>query len=329
MRILAPCSDPAEVDPLLRAGADELYCGVYDRDWARRWGLAGGWPNRRGPGPGNLASISALEEVCEVGHGGGAKVMLTLNAPYYAPAQEAALMGLAREAVRVGVDGLVVGAPALLPTLRRSHPGTRLVASSLCAARNIAAVSFLARLGADRVILGRQLSLAEIRGLQDIGPEAELEAFVYADACAFEESCCHTAHQLPGWPTPYCLGPWPPSGGEGTAEERAALIRHGEWLAALAETGFTREAGLPLGPCGLCALPDLAAASLYAVKVVGREAHPYRKVRMVQMVRHVLDALEEGGERLARRRAVALREDPEGCRSGLHCYYPEVRPTDD
>lgn len=329
MKLLAPCSDPSEVDALLRAGADELYCGVYDRGWAERWGLAGGWPNRRGPGPGNLASIDALAQVCEAAHAGNVGVQLTLNASYYAHEQEAAVLRLAADAAKVGIDGLVIGTPALLRPLRRRHPEITLVASSLCAARNSCAVRLFAQLGADRVILSRQVSLVDIQAIRQWEPGVPLEAFVLNDACAFEESSCQTAHQLPGSPDPYCLSPWRPDPSELTPIQRKAVASHGELLAALAQRGFTPQTGLPLGPCGLCALADLAAAGVYAVKVVGREAHPYRKVRSVQMVRHVLDALAEGGERLSRQRALALREDPDGCRSGLHCYYPEVRPTHD
>ncbi|MDP7111509.1 MAG: U32 family peptidase, partial [Myxococcota bacterium] len=108
-----------------------------------------------------------------------------------------------------------------------------------------------------------------------------------------------------------------------------AVARHRAWLDALGTRGFTASGGLPLGPCGLCALPQLAGDGVDGVKVVGREAHPYRKVRSVQMVRHVLDALRDGGPERARRRARALREDPDGCRGGLHCYYPEARSADE
>jgi len=327
VKIAAPCSDPSEVEPLCRAGADELYCGVYDRGWAGRWGLAGGWPNRRGPGPGNLGSLEALDAVCEGAHDSGATVSLTLNSTYYAPQQEEAVLRLAADAVDAGVDALIVGTPALIRTLRRRHPKTTLVASSLCGVRNRESVGFFGSLGVERFILGRQLSLEEIHGIQLADDEYLYEAFVYSDACAFDESCCHTAHQLPGWSAPYCLGPWAPRGGDGSDAERAALRRHGEHLEALATGGYT-ETGLPLGPCGLCALPELSERRVSTVKVVGREAHPYRKVRSVQMVRHVLDALHSAGEAEAKKRALALRGDPDGCRSGLHCYYPEVRPKE-
>ena len=182
----------------------------------------------------------------------------------------------------------------------------------------------LAELGADRVIAPRQLTLDEIGELCGAAAGVGLEAFVLNDACAFDEGGCATAHQLPGHDGPYCLASFDPQAGAGDP----AIAAHRAWLDALGRRGYTPSAGLPLGPCGLCALPELAAAGVEAVKVVGREAHPYRKVRSVQMVRHVLDALRDEGPDAARTRSRALREDPAGCRGGLDCYYPEVRPTD-
>ena len=121
MKLLAPCADPAEVEPLLRAGADALYCGLFDGAWLRRWGPAA-WPNRRGPGPANLPGEAALDAVVEAAHQGGATVQLTLNAPLLSPDQEEATLATADDALDRGVDALVVAAPPRLAELRRRPP---------------------------------------------------------------------------------------------------------------------------------------------------------------------------------------------------------------
>ena len=320
MDVMAPLSAVDEVEPLVRGGATDLYCGVFDAVWARRFGL-GAWPNRRGAGPANLDDVDTLAVAADRTHRAGARIHLVVNAPLLDESQEAAVTALARHAVAdLGVDGLVVANPGLLRPL--ADTGALLTTSTLCTVRNTEAALLLSDLGAHRVILSRQLCLSEIRSIAAAAPAVQFEAFVLNDACAFEEGSCLTAHALPTHAGPYCLA-------ERTADRTAeggtdaSWARHGQWLAALAAGGFSR-AGLPRGPCGLCALPDLAAAGIDGVKVVGREAHPYRKVRSVQMVRHVLDALPDAVE--ARSRALALRDDPPGCRAGLSCLYPEVRP---
>ena len=316
--VLAPVSRPDEVEPLARAGATDLYCGLYDEVWIERWGL-GAWPNRRGAGPGNLASRSELGQVAAQTRRSGLRLHLAINTSLTDADQEHALLDLARHACDEHVYGLIVGNPALIPHM----PGVHLTASTLCGTHNVEAVRFLAERGADRVILSRQLALDEIRAIR-AAVDVELEAFALNDACVFEESTCHTAHAIPQWGGPYCLSHRSSSDAGFDAEVAARR----PWLDALGdrELGST---GLPRGPCGLCALPALAEMGMDGVKIVGREAHPYRKVRTTQMVRHVLQSYEEGGERLAKERALALRNDPDGCRSGLHCYYPEVRPDHD
>lgn len=324
MRIMAPCSRPDEVETLIRMGADELYCGVFDEAWARQWGLASS-PNRRGPGPGNLGSFEELVQVCREAAPAGVPVYVVLNAPYHEPAQEEAVGRFAAAAAcEAGVHGLILGHPGLVRRLARELPEVALVTSNLCTARNVQAVRFLAAAGAHRVILSRQLSLVEIRYIRDSVPEVELEVFVLDDDCAFEEGCCSSAHALPGFDQIYCLTPWarsPSTPALDNAFEVLDVRRQ-----AIAQRGFTQHGRLPLGPCGLCAIPDLLEMGIDSVKIVGREAHPYRKVRSVQMVRHVLNrARRDGGDR-ARKRAVEMREDEESCRRGLSCYYPEVRP---
>ncbi len=320
MDLLAPLSAAEEVEPLVRAGATDLYCGLFDRGWARRWGL-GSWPNRRGPGPANLGDLEELERTGQEAAAAGVRLHLVLNSPLLGDEQEAAVLALARTAVEeLGVHGLIVANPGLLRPL--ADTGALVTASTLCTVRNAEAALLLADLGAHRIVLSRQLALAEMRTIRDRTPGLELEAFVLNDACVFEEGSCFTAHALPGWGGTYCLGD------RRVLEESDAWARHRAWTDALGARGFS-AAGLPRGPCGLCALPALADMGIDGVKVVGREAHPYRKVRSVQMVRHVLDGLDAGGPEEASSRALALRDDAGGCRSGLSCLYPEARRFDE
>ena len=320
MDLLAPLSRIAELEPLVRAGATDVYCGLYDSTWRDRWGLAA-WPNRRGPGPGNLESEEDLARICEAARRLGVRLHLAINAPLLDGDQESALVRLAARATdQYGVHGLIVGHPGLLGLLRERAP----TASTLCTARNPDAVRFLAEMGARRVILGRQLTLVEIGRIRSAVPDVEIEAFVLNDACVFEEGSCFTGHAVPGWHGPYCLAERVVADRDGEAATRVASRR--DWIDALGNADLVGPEHIPGGPCGLCALPDLAGMGVDGVKIVGREAHPYRKVRSVQAVRHVLDGLEQGGASEARKRALDLRADTDLCRSGLSCYYPEARP---
>lgn len=338
MRILSPVATPEEVQPLLDSGADEFYCGLYPQEWYERWGR-GAWPNRRGPGPGNVASVDELCRLADVAHAGSAPLYLTLNQQFYSDEQADVLVGVAGRLLERGaVDAFVVTDPGFMTTLRRRLPGCTLFASTVAVALNAGAVRFLADLGCSRVILSRHLELTELAGLVAAVPDVQTEVFLLNDNCRYEEGLCSTAHTLPGFGV-YCATPWRTrprlAGGDPLPhpdDEAAwdfALEEHREYLRHLTfrGTGAGRLA-LPLGPCGLCALPRLIDLGITSGKIVGREASPYRKLRSVQAVRYLRDLyLETGDADRVKREALSLRSDPEGCAAGYSCYYRSARPT--
>src|SRR5882762_378636 len=78
--------------------------------------------------------------------------------------------------------------------------------------------------------------------------------------------------------------------------------------------------GLPYGPCGLCAIPDLQRIGVESLKIVGREASPFKKLASVRMVRAIVDQVRAGSEKLVTiERAKSLRGDREHCDSGYMC----------
>jgi hypothetical protein len=82
---------------------------------------------------------------------------------------------------------------------------------------------------------------------------------------------------------------------------------------------------LPNGPCGLCAIWDFCRIGVDCLKIVGREAHPHRKLLSLQLVNSVVQAVSEGRTiEDARGFARGLRETPDLCDSGYMCYYREA-----
>lgn len=349
MRILGPVATVDEAGALVQGGADELYCGLFPQGWYERWGR-GAWPNRRGPGPGNVGSEEDLLRIADAAHLGGAgghavPLYVTLNQQFYADEQADYLLEVARRLVTAGgADAFVVSDPGFAVALLREVPGSRVFASSVAVALNSMAVRLLAALGCSRVIVSRHLDLRELAALAGGAAGIELEAFVLNDNCRFEEGFCGTLHSVPGFGV-YCITPWEievrrrgseggePPGRPGADELRgwdSLLADHREYLAHLTCRGLGggRNA-LPLGPCGLCAIPDLVDIGIAGAKVVGREASLYRKLRCVQVVRHLRDLyLATGDAARVRSEAVALRSDPDGCARGWSCYYRSARPEE-
>ncbi len=337
MKILAPISSPDEVEMLAASGAEELYCGVVPREWMDAY-TGTIWLNRRSPIGANLGSVESLAELVHLAHGHGIPVALALNAPAYSERQLEWVGELARRATaEIGVDALIVSDMALLLTLAERGTRARIHVSSVASALNSEAIALYRELGAARVILPRALSLGEIAALAGAAAAAggpELEAFILNDGCAFEEGLCHTIHHhragafcsgLTRW-SYRALG----DGGEDPRpEEQEHLDRNLEdyrrWIGLLNGCGAAPPGspnGLPPGPCGLCAIPDLERMGIAAIKIVGREASSYRKLMSLKMVKAIADLVRAGASQAeVAARARQVRDAPELCDSGFMCYY--------
>ena len=332
MRIVAPAARVEEVAALAEAGADEIYCGVVPRDWTERFGSSG--VNRRIFG--NLTSYDDLQAAVDAAGSRDVPLSLVLNAQHYGEAHMDALLELSHRFAAMGGAALIVGDAGLLALLAQEGPGIRLHASSLLACRNTEAAAFYRALGADRVIFPRDVTVAEMTAITAARPDIEFEAFVLNDGCVFEEGTCHTIH-LPGrLGGPICLDrygiAYERRDGTPPDEHQAAALakndaRYDEWLWFRFGCGFSVTAeGYPYGPCGLCALPPLAAGGVTSIKIAGREAPLPRKLKAVEMVRAVRDSTLLGDADQTLALARGMRGQPELCHSGYMCYYREVMP---
>ncbi|WP_025324125.1 U32 family peptidase [Deferrisoma camini] len=309
--ILAPVRHPEEVAPLRGAGATEFYCGLTPWFWSR---AGGEWVNRRNPESAGLEDEDALHRVVE--EAGGLPVYVTLNAPWY-PGD--AVDGLAAFGAWLlqeqGVSGLIVSDMELLLALADLGLAHRLHLSSVAVCTNPEAVGFFRDLGLRRVILPRHLALDEIGAARV--PGVELEVFLLNDGCVFEEGLCATTHRL----GPFCLGDGP--GTEGVGAE--AVDRYEFWKWTRNNCGCRTNRGIPLGPCGLCALPRFLGWGIESLKVVGREASLPRKKGSVRLAARGMEiARSGGGPEEIREAVIGMRGAAGLCEGGRLCYYPEV-----
>jgi collagenase-like PrtC family protease len=335
MKIVAPIAKVDEIEALSKAGADELYCGVLPTDWLGKFGDLNA--NRRPSG--NLKSYAELEQAVHTAHASGCSLSLVLNAQRYSDAQSSAVSEIARSFLDMGGDALIVSDLGLIGEMSRWLSLPRIHVSSVATCRNASAAKLCRDLGASRLILPRDVTIDEACEIAREVPDIEVEAFILNDGCVFEEGTCNTIHLPQKFGGPICLDHYVHDyrhrdGSTPSGQLLARLQENDEayrkWLWYRFSCGFsTTEAGLPFGPCGLCALPAFLAGGLAAVKIAGREAPLGRKVASVKMVRAVLDRAGTGddAERI-RHFAQNLRPSVEHCRTGYMCYYPEVLNTE-
>ncbi len=174
--ILAPAGAPECLPAAVAGGADAVYLGL------RHFNARGRAENfRRAELPGHVAYL----------HRHGLKCYVVLNTLVHDDELSKAL-DLAAHAVHAGVDAAIVQDLGLWRVLRRELPALALHASTQMTIHDPAQIRVLAGLGAERVILARELTLAEVAecGATAASLGIEVEHFVHGALCyAFSGQC--------------------------------------------------------------------------------------------------------------------------------------------
>jgi putative protease len=171
--ILAPAGNIESFFAAVENGADAIYLGLKKF-------------NARA-----TASNFSMEELATIipfAHRRGVRIHAALNSQIAADELPEVLDAINCLAT-LEPDGLIVQDAGIFYLVRRNFPGLRLHASTLAGAHNSAGVNALEKMGADRVILARELSLGEIEQICS-GTQAELEIFIHGALCYSYSGTC-------------------------------------------------------------------------------------------------------------------------------------------
>lgn len=182
--LLAPARDREAFLAALAAGADAIYCGVTGGLNARR--------RAAGIGEDELAGL------CSLAHAHGTRVYVTTNIVV----KQAELAGAVEAAARyvaAGADALIIQDWGFLSLVRHELPGAEVHVSTQANVHDVRGVALCAELGAARVTLSRELSLAEITRIAaeearrsaglGVAP-CELEVFAHGAICPSYSGLC-------------------------------------------------------------------------------------------------------------------------------------------
>ncbi|MCE5334956.1 MAG: U32 family peptidase [Desulfobacteraceae bacterium] len=176
-------------------------------------------------------------------------------------------------------DALIVQDAGVFYLARRHFPGLKLHASTLTAAHNLAGVKALREMGAERVVLARELSLEEIAAIAS-GTQTELEVFIHGALCYSYSGLCLTSSYRGGR-----------SGLRGECVQPCRLkFRQG------------KKEGFFLSCNDLCALPLMSALKKLRIagfKIEGRMKPAQYVTNVVKAYRLMLDADSPDSEKAA------------------------------
>jgi len=260
--LLAPAGEWEALVAAVVNGADAVYLGGKEFS-ARSYA-----PN---------FSEAELAEAVKFCHLRRAKIYAAVNT-LIAPEEFGRALDYLYRLAEWGVDGVLVQDLGLAQTARRVLPELPLHASTQMTIHNAEGVRFLARLGFRRVVLARELSLADINAIREACPEVELEVFVHGALCFSYSGQCLLSSFVGGR-----------SGNRGRCAQPCRLFYR-------LEGGLAEAEGYLLSTRDLKALellPQLAAAGVAALKIEGRMKRPEYVATVTRIYRQALDRYAE------------------------------------
>jgi putative protease len=183
LELLAPAGDRAKLEMAIAYGADAVYLS------APAFSLRAQSAN---------FSLGQLAEAVAYAKARHVRVYVAVNALAH-PDDWTGLADLVRALRPIAPEALIVSDPGVFDLVRQEAPEIDIHISTQASVTNAAAVRFWARQGAKRIVLARELTLAEIAAIREAVPaEIELEGFAHGAMCMAYSGRCLLSNFLTG-----------------------------------------------------------------------------------------------------------------------------------
>ena len=277
IELLAPAGSMDKLKMAFLYGADAVYLG------GKSFGLRAFSDN---------FSNEELKEAVDYAHSLGKRIHVTVN---IFPHNED-LEGLPEYLVYlrdIGVDAVLIADPGIFALARQLVPDLPIHISTQGNTTNWASVKFWADNGAARVVMAREVSLADVKTIHEKVPHVELEGFVHGAMCISYSGRCLLSNY-------FTQGDRDSNRGEcvqccrfkyNVVEEK----RPGQYFPVVEDergTYIFNSKDL----CMLPYLPDLYDAGLSSLKIEGRMKSIHYVATVTKVYREALDAYEADPE---------------------------------
>lgn len=177
--VLAPAGTLEKLKTAIRYGADAVYIG----------GNAYGLRSRAG----NF-SYEEMAEGVAFAKAHQAKVYVAANMVTHEGNQEGA-GDFFRELRDVGISAVIVSDPALIEICATEAPGLPIHLSTQASATNFETLEFWKEEGLERVVLAREVSMAEVAAIRE-NTDIEIEAFIHGAMCISYSGRCTLSNHM-------------------------------------------------------------------------------------------------------------------------------------
>mmetsp|Transcript_22969 Transcript_22969/g.34839 ORF Transcript_22969/g.34839 Transcript_22969/m.34839 type:complete len:1014 (+) Transcript_22969:77-3118(+) len=284
--VMAPCGGFPQLKAAIANGADSVYLGLSAFSARAR---------------ASNFNPSQLVKAVHMAHTYGVRVFVALNTLVFQNElpEVAAWLSLCDQ---VGVDAVIVQDIGVTQLAKKIVPNLEIHASTQQSITNADGVMHASqRGGANRVVLGRELSVEQIESVtKEIGKEndVEVEAFVHGALCVSYSGQCFSSEAWGGR-----------SANRGQCAQACrlpyGLVRNGE-LTDLQDMSYLLS---PQDLCGLDQVEDLIRAGVSCLKIEGRLKDEKYVAATTRAYRNAVDLawekiMQERGEEVVNRRRV-------------------------
>ncbi len=180
LELLAPAGNILKMKTAFAYGADAVYLGIPDFSLRVRI---------------NDFNLPKMREAIEYAHQQGKKVYVTINIFAHNKHLQK-LPPYLKELKKMKVDALIVSDPGVMGVIKKVWSGAEIHLSTQANCTNLEAVKFWAKQGVRRIILGREVTLQEIKEINRAVPKMELEYFVHGAMCMAYSGRCFLSKLL-------------------------------------------------------------------------------------------------------------------------------------
>ena len=270
--LLSPAGDLNKLQTALVFGADAVYFGIPDFSLRVRINDFG-WEE--------------MEAGVRIAHEQNKKAYVTLNILAHNE-HLPKITEHVKHLKQLGTDAIFISDPGVMETVREVWPEVKLSLSTQANCTNWQSAKFWQEQGLSRIILSRELSLAEIAEVVEKVPKAEIEVFVHGALCSAYSGRCFISDYL---------------------TERSAnqgdCTQPCRWQYEIKPLGHDKS--LILGEdahgsyilnsedlCLIEKLPEIIASGVTALKIEGRAKSAYYLANVVGAYRRAIDLICDG-----------------------------------
>ncbi len=228
-------------------------------------------------------SLEELNKVVEFCHRNNLKVYLTTNILIY-DHELSFLREIIEKSREVGVDAVIVHDIAAIQVAKEL--GIPFHISTQCNVSNSLSAKFYEELGAERIILARELSLEKIKEIKRNLIKTEIETFIHGAMCASVSGRCYFSQDI--------CGSEEKSANRGNCEQPC---RRRWWVREESGEEYIYDGERFMNSRDLCTIayiPQLIEAKIDAFKIEGRMRHPHYVEIVSKTYREAIDAYYEG-----------------------------------